>query len=198
VVAPASSLRARSGRSAYHQCGHGSHFGSKKHADNRRISAKLTRGWRNSCSSREPDEYPMLTRRHHLLAAPPADGDRHADAARACTAAADLAIAMTWQTSPPPTARPTRPTEGIRFMGYTLYDPLITWDLSSEPLPDKQCLAWRPSGIRTQPNRRVDLRGREGREVPLRLDLQRRRGSSASTACSTRNHHPSTASAPKC
>ena len=28
-------------------------------------------------------------------------------------------------------------TEGIRFMGYTLYDPLVAWDLSSATAPAK-------------------------------------------------------------
>ncbi|MEJ0072282.1 MAG: ABC transporter substrate-binding protein [Pseudomonadota bacterium] len=30
---------------------------------------------------------------------------------------------------------PDQGTEGIRFMGYTLYDPLIMWDLSSADRP---------------------------------------------------------------
>ena len=42
---------------------------------------------------------------------------------------------------------PDQGTEGIRFMGYTLYDPLIMWDLSSATEPAKRdtgsALRWR-------------------------------------------------------
>jgi ABC-type transport system substrate-binding protein len=42
-----------------------------------------------------------------------------------------LRIAMTVADIPATDGAPDQGTEGIRFMGYTLYDPLIMWDLSS-------------------------------------------------------------------
>ena len=36
-----------------------------------------------------------------------------------------------------PSGAPDQGTEGIRFMGYTLYDPLVMWDLSSATEPAK-------------------------------------------------------------
>ena len=38
---------------------------------------------------------------------------------------------MTVADIPATDGAPDQGTEGIRFMGYTLYDPLIMWDLSS-------------------------------------------------------------------
>src|SRR5205085_2812925 len=46
-----------------------------------------------------------------------------------------LRIAMTLADIPVADGAPDQGTEGIRFMGYTLYDPLIMWDLSSADRP---------------------------------------------------------------
>src|SRR5271155_1457675 len=48
---------------------------------------------------------------------------------------APLRIAMTLADIPLTDGAPDQGTEGIRFMGYTLYDPLIMWDLSSADRP---------------------------------------------------------------
>jgi peptide/nickel transport system substrate-binding protein len=58
-------------------------------------------------------------------------------AARAQSAANanPLRIAMTLADIPSTDGAPDQGTEGIRFMGYTLYDPLIMWDLSSADRP---------------------------------------------------------------
>ena len=42
-----------------------------------------------------------------------------------------LRVAMTLNDLPTPSGGPDQGTEGIRFMGYTLYDGLVNWDLSS-------------------------------------------------------------------
>jgi peptide/nickel transport system substrate-binding protein len=44
---------------------------------------------------------------------------------------APLRIAMTLADIPLTDGAPDQGTEGIRFLGYTVYDPLIPWDLSS-------------------------------------------------------------------
>ena len=46
-----------------------------------------------------------------------------------------LRIAMTVGDIPATDGAPDQGTEGIRFMGYTLYDPLVAWDLSSATAP---------------------------------------------------------------
>ena len=48
-----------------------------------------------------------------------------------------LRIAMTLADIPVTDGAPDQGTEGIRFMGYTLYDPLVMWDLSSATEPAK-------------------------------------------------------------
>ena len=57
-----------------------------------------------------------------------------ASTARAQTSSA-LRIAMTVADIPATDGAPDQGTEGIRFMGYTVYDPLIGWDLSSATEP---------------------------------------------------------------
>lgn len=42
-----------------------------------------------------------------------------------------LRIAMTLADLPTPSSSPDQGTEGVRFMGYTLYDALVDWDLGS-------------------------------------------------------------------
>src|SRR5258708_16731762 len=58
-----------------------------------------------------------------------------------------LRIAMTLADIPLADGVPDQGTEGIRFMGYTLYDPLIMWDLSSADRPARLipglATAWR-------------------------------------------------------
>jgi len=44
---------------------------------------------------------------------------------------APLRIAMTLADIPLTDGAPDQGTEGLRFLGYTVYDPLIRWDLSS-------------------------------------------------------------------
>ena len=48
-----------------------------------------------------------------------------------------LRIAMTVADIPATDGAPDQGTEGIRFMGYTMYDPLVMWDLSSATEPAK-------------------------------------------------------------
>ena len=69
----------------------------------------------------------MLSRRAALLstAALPFVGSAQAQQQQT------LRIAMTVADIPATDGAPDQGTEGIRFMGYTLYDPLIMWDLSS-------------------------------------------------------------------
>ena len=50
---------------------------------------------------------------------------------------APLRIAMTLADIPATDGAPDQGTEGIRFMGYTMYDPLVAWDLSSATAPAK-------------------------------------------------------------
>jgi ABC-type transport system substrate-binding protein len=61
-----------------------------------------------------------------------APGAAHAQAAASVN---PLRIAMTLADIPLTDGAPDQGTEGIRFMGYTLYDPLIMWDLSSADRP---------------------------------------------------------------
>ena len=49
--------------------------------------------------------------------------------------ASTLRIAMTVADIPATDGAPDQGTEGIRFMGYTVYDPLVGWDLSSATAP---------------------------------------------------------------
>jgi ABC-type transport system substrate-binding protein len=55
--------------------------------------------------------------------------------AQSAASANPLRIAMTLADIPLTDGVPDQGTEGIRFMGYTLYDPLIMWDLSSADRP---------------------------------------------------------------
>ncbi|HTR83268.1 MAG TPA: ABC transporter substrate-binding protein [Reyranella sp.] len=75
----------------------------------------------------------MLTRRTALLASAALPFAKPAAAQQAST----LRIAMTLADIPVTDGAPDQGTEGIRFMGYTLYDPLVMWDLSSATEPAK-------------------------------------------------------------
>ncbi|MDB5489036.1 MAG: transporter substrate binding protein, partial [Reyranella sp.] len=82
----------------------------------------------------------MLSRRAALLAGTalpfaglPLAGSGSANAQQAST----LRIAMTLADIPATDGAPDQGTEGIRFMGYTLYDTLVAWDLSSATAPAK-------------------------------------------------------------
>jgi ABC-type transport system substrate-binding protein len=46
-----------------------------------------------------------------------------------------LRVAMTLSDLPTPSGGPNQGTEGLRFMGYTMYDSLINWDLSRADKP---------------------------------------------------------------
>ena len=73
----------------------------------------------------------MITRRSTLLAGAALP---FVSSARA-QAGSTLRIAMTLADIPVTDGAPDQGTEGIRFMGYTLYDPLVMWDLSSATEP---------------------------------------------------------------
>jgi peptide/nickel transport system substrate-binding protein len=70
----------------------------------------------------------MLTRRAALLASATLPFTRAANAQTPST----LRIAMTLADIPNTDGAPDQGTEGIRFMGYTLYDPLVAWAVSSK------------------------------------------------------------------
>ncbi|MBS0521461.1 MAG: ABC transporter substrate-binding protein [Proteobacteria bacterium] len=80
----------------------------------------------------------MLTRRAALLGstALPLAGSAFLRSAHA-QQPSTLRIAMTLADIPVTDGAPDQGTEGIRFMGYTLYDPLVMWDLSSATEPAK-------------------------------------------------------------
>ena len=50
-------------------------------------------------------------------------------------AASGLRVGMTLAALPTPSGAPDQGTEGFRFLGYTLYDALVNWDLSHEDRP---------------------------------------------------------------
>ena len=73
-------------------------------------------------------------RRRDLLGAPlglAAGGAVLSDPALAQASGGTLRVAMTLADLPTVTGQPTQGQEGSRFMGITLYDPLVAWDLSS-------------------------------------------------------------------
>ena len=74
----------------------------------------------------------MLTRRAALLSSAALP---FATASAQAQQQQTLRIAMTVADIPATDGAPDQGTEGIRFMGYTLYDPLIMWDLSSATEP---------------------------------------------------------------
>ena len=76
----------------------------------------------------------MLSRRAALLATAALP---FAGAAKAQPQPSTLRIGMTLADIPVTDGAPDQGTEGIRFMGYTLYDPLVMWDLSSVTEPAK-------------------------------------------------------------
>src|SRR5260370_372027 len=91
----------------------------------------------------EPRRFRMLSRRAALLSTAALPFVRGAQAQQQQT----LRIAMTVADIPATDGVPDQGTEGIRFMGYTLYDPLIMWDLSSADRPARLipglATAWR-------------------------------------------------------
>ena len=105
----------------------------------------------------------MLSRRAALLstAALPFVGSAQAQQQQT------LRIAMTVADIPATDGAPDQGTEGIRFMGYTLYDPLVMWDLSSATEP-RQAGAGPRHQVVPGPGRsdEMDLRAAPGREVP--------------------------------
>jgi peptide/nickel transport system substrate-binding protein len=78
-----------------------------------------------------------LTRRAALLASAAVPASLAFAKPAAAQQASTLRIAMTLADIPATDGAPDQGTEGIRFMGYTLYDPLVAWDLSSATEPAK-------------------------------------------------------------
>ena len=60
-----------------------------------------------------------------------------------------LRIGMTASDIPLTTGQTDQGGEGMRFMGYTVYDALINWDLSSADKPSDSSRAWRRAGRST-------------------------------------------------
>ena len=94
-------------------------------------------------------------------------------------AAGTLRIGMTASDIPLTTGQTDQGGEGMRFMGYTVYDGLINWDLSSFDKPSDLVPGFgaelgRRSGRRDQDP--LDLQAARGREIPRRFRLHRRVG----------------------
>ena len=92
-------------------------------------------------------------------------------------AAGTLRIGMTASDIPLTTGQTDQGGEGMRFMGYTVYDALINWDLSQR----RQAVEADPGArhrMECRPGRphQVDLQAAAGREVSRRQRLQRRCG----------------------
>ena len=80
----------------------------------------------------------MLTRRAALLATTALPFAKAAQAQQPLAQQPSaLRIDMTLADIPATDGAPDQGTEGIRFMGYTLYDTLVAWDLSSATEPAK-------------------------------------------------------------
>src|SRR5471030_1805779 len=79
----------------------------------------------------------MLTRRSALLASAAVPAALALDKTAIAQQPSTLRIAMTLADIPVTDGAPDQGTEGIRFMGYTLYDPLVACDLSSASDPAK-------------------------------------------------------------
>ena len=69
------------------------------------------------------------------LAAAPALNPDPAQAQPAAAARDTLRVAMTVADIPLTTGQPSQGAEGNRFLGITLYDPLVAWDLSKADMP---------------------------------------------------------------
>jgi peptide/nickel transport system substrate-binding protein len=84
-----------------------------------------------------------------------------------------LRIAMTMADIPLTNGAPDQGTEGIRFLGYTVYDPLVRWDLSRADTPAKLV-----PGLATS--------WKQDAEDPTRWIFELRQGSGSTTVrCST-------------
>ena len=59
-----------------------------------------------------------------------------------------LRIAMTASDIPLTTGQTDQGGEGMRFMGYTVYDALINWDLSSATKPSLATVTWQPRSLK--------------------------------------------------
>jgi hypothetical protein len=71
----------------------------------------------------------MLTRRSALLASAALPASLAFAPQAKAQQPSTLRIAMTLADIPVTDGAPDQGTEGIRFMGYTMYDPLVMWDL---------------------------------------------------------------------
>ena len=96
----------------------------------------------------------------------------------AASAQGTLRIGMTASDIPLTTGQTDQGGEGMRFMGYTVYDGLINWDLSSFDKPS-DLVPGLATELRRRSRRRqqeqVDLQDPRGREIPRRLGVHRRR-----------------------
>jgi peptide/nickel transport system substrate-binding protein len=79
----------------------------------------------------------MLTRRAALLASAAVPATLALGQEAVAQTPSTLRIGMTLADIPVTDGAPDQGTEGIRFMGYTLYDTLVAWDLSSATEPAK-------------------------------------------------------------
>ena len=90
-----------------------------------------------------------------------------------------LRIGMTASDIPLTTGQTDQGGEGMRFMGYTVYDGLVNWDLSSFDKPS-DLVPGLADELRRRSRRRqqdpMDLQDPRRREVPRRLRVHRRRG----------------------
>ena len=80
-----------------------------------------------------------------------------------------LRIGMTAADIPQTTGQPDQGFEGFRFVGYTIYDALVNWDLSKADTHRRHHARPRDRmvGGRGRPTQ-VDLQAARGREVPRR------------------------------
>ncbi len=88
-----------------------------------------------------------------------------------------LRIGMTASDIPLTTGQTDQGGEGMRFMGYTVYDALINWDLSSATKPSGLtpglATSWGVDEADATEDQ-VDLQAARGREIPRRLGVHRR------------------------
>ena len=88
-------------------------------------------------------------------------------AAGSALAGGTLRIAMTASDVPITTGAPDNGYEGVRFLGYPVYEGLVLWDLkSADKLADIRPGPCRAMGAGPQRQGEMDLPPAQGREVP--------------------------------
>ena len=94
---------------------------------------------------------------------------------QAALAQGTLRIGMTAADIPLTTGQTDKGGEGQRFMGYTVYDALVNWDLSSADKPSDLvpglATSWKVDDERQD---EVDLQAARGRQIPRRHRVHRR------------------------